>query len=32
MELIEVILSKENLNKAYKKVVTNKGCCGQAFL
>ena len=28
MELIEVILSKENLNKAYKKVVTNKGASG----
>ena len=25
MELIEVILTKENLNKAYKKVVANKG-------
>ena len=25
MELIEVILSKENLNRAYKKVVSNKG-------
>lgn len=25
MELIEVILSKENLNRAYKKVVANKG-------
>ena len=23
MELIEVILSKENLNRAYKKVVAN---------
>ena len=28
MELIEVILSKENLNRAYKKVVANKGACG----
>lgn len=26
MELIEVILSKENLNRAYKKVVANKRC------
>ena len=25
MEWIEVILSKENLNRAYKKVVSNKG-------
>ena len=25
MELIEVIISKENLNRAYKKVVANKG-------
>lgn len=25
MGLIEVILSKENLNRAYKKVVANKG-------
>lgn len=25
MELIEVILSKENLNRAHKKVVANKG-------
>ena len=28
MELIEVILSKENLNIAYKKVVANKGASG----
>lgn len=28
MELIEVITSKENLNKAYKKVVGNKGAGG----
>lgn len=28
MELMEVILSRENLNKAYKKVVTNKGASG----
>lgn len=28
MELIEVILSKENLNQAYKKVVSNKGASG----
>ena len=28
MELIEVILSKENLNRAYKKVVANKGVSG----
>ena len=28
MELIEVILSKENLNRAYKKVVANKGTSG----
>ena len=28
MELIEVILSKENLNRAYKKVVSNKGASG----
>ena len=28
MELIEVILSKENLNRAYKKVVANKGAGG----
>lgn len=28
MELIEVITSKENLNRAYKKVVANKGACG----
>lgn len=28
MELIEVITSKENLNKAYKKVVENKGAGG----
>ena len=27
-ELIEVILSKENLNRAYKKVVANKGASG----
>ena len=25
MELIDAITSKENLNKAYKKVVANKG-------
>ncbi|PXV87872.1 group II intron reverse transcriptase/maturase [Lachnotalea glycerini] len=28
MDLMEVILSKENLNQAYKKVVANKGACG----
>lgn len=28
MELMEVILSKENLNRAYKKVVANKGASG----
>ena len=28
MELIEVILSKENLNRSYKKVVSNKGASG----
>ena len=28
MELIDVITSKENLNKAYKKVVKNKGASG----
>lgn len=28
MELIDVITSKENLNKAYKKVVANKGAGG----
>ena len=28
MELIEVITSKENLNRAYKKVVENKGAGG----
>ena len=28
MELIEVILSKENLNRAYKKVTANKGSSG----
>jgi len=28
VELIEVILSKENLNRAYKKVVANKGASG----
>lgn len=28
MELIEVITSKENLNRAYKKVVANKGAGG----
>jgi len=28
MELIEVIISKENLNRAYKKVVANKGASG----
>ncbi|MFD1400925.1 maturase [Robinsoniella peoriensis] len=28
MELIDVITSKENLNKAYKKVVGNKGAGG----
>ena len=28
MELMEVILSKENLNQAYKKVVANKGASG----
>lgn len=25
MELIEVILTKENLNRAYRKVIANKG-------
>lgn len=28
MELMEVILSKENLNRAYRKVVSNKGAGG----
>ena len=28
MELLEQILAKENLNKAYKKVVSNKGVAG----
>ena len=28
MELIEVITTKENLNRAYKKVVENKGAAG----
>ena len=28
MELMEVIISRENLNKAYKKVVSNKGTSG----
>ncbi len=28
MELIDVITSKENLNRAYKKIVTNKGASG----
>ena len=28
MELIDVILSKNNLNRAYKKVVANKGASG----
>lgn len=28
MELINVITSKENLNRAYKKVVINKGASG----
>ena len=28
MELMETILSKENLNRAYKKVVANKGASG----
>ena len=28
MELIEVILSTENLNRAYKKVVANTGARG----
>ena len=28
MELLEEILAKENLNKAYKKVVANKGVAG----
>ena len=28
MELMEVILSTENLNRAYKKVVANKGASG----
>ncbi len=26
MELIEVVLSKENLNRAYKKVVAKQRC------
>ena len=28
MELIEVITSKENMNRAYKKLVENKGAGG----
>lgn len=28
MELLEEILTKENLNKAYKKVYQNKGTAG----
>ena len=28
MELLEQILAKENLNKAYKKVYQNKGVAG----
>ncbi len=28
MELMEVILSKENLNRAYLKVIRNKGASG----
>lgn len=28
MELLEEILNRENLNKAYKKVMQNKGTCG----
>ena len=28
MELVDVIISKENLNRAYRKVVANKGACG----
>ena len=28
MELLEEILTKENLNKAYKKVYQNKGASG----
>lgn len=28
MNLIEVIISKENLNRAYKKVISNKGASG----
>ena len=28
MELFDVILSKENLNRAYKKVISNKGASG----
>ena len=28
MDLIEVIISKENLNRAYKKVVSNRGASG----
>ena len=28
MDLMEVILTKENLNRAYKKVVANKGASG----
>ena len=29
--LLEVILSPDNLNKAYKAVVRNKGCGGSIF-
>ena len=32
MDLIEVITSKENLNRAYKKVVSNKGASATAAL
>ena len=32
MELIEVVLSKENLNRAYKKVVANRGAGGVEVL
>ncbi len=28
MEILEEILNQNNLNKAYKKVVTNKGVAG----
>ena len=31
MELIDVILSKGNLNRAYKKVVANKGASTESI-